>query len=264
MRDRVMKSVVAVAAIVMFSSSALAQTPGAYRPKRGDKAPAHDAHDLKGPWLGGGGGVRAVSNDAPPMTPWGQAKYDANKPSFGPKAVHPALGNDPLGDTNPPGLVRALVYDRPIEFIQLPDRVIQLFEWTHFWRIIWTDGRKLPPLDEAEPLWYGTSVGRWDGDTFVVETVGLDDRSWLDQLGRPHSDEMRVTERWHRLDRDNLELVFTLDDPKTYTKPWVSDRKILHLQAKPSPYSELREVIFAPADEERFNNEVRDPAAGVK
>jgi hypothetical protein len=263
MRNRLIQSVMVLPLILIPVSALVAQTPGAYRPKAGASIPAHDPHDLQGVWLGGGSGVRAVSNDFPPMTAWGKAKYDANKPSFGPKAVHPALGNDPLGDTNPPGLVRALVYDRPIEIIQLPDRVLQLFEWTHFWRVIWTDGRKLPDIDVAEPLWYGTSIGHWEGDTFVVESVGLDERSWLDQMGRPHSDEMKLTEHWRRVDRDNLELVFTIDDPKAYTKPWVSDKKTLNLQARPSPYSELREVIFAPADEQRFNNEVRNPAAGL-
>ena len=139
--------------------------------------------------------------------------------------------------------------------------MVIVYEYPNAIRFVPLDGR--PQAVDPDPSWMGTSVGRWDGDTLVVETVGLDERSWLDQLGRPHSDQMKVTERWRRLDRDNLELTFTLDDPKAYAKPWISDRKVLHLQAKPSPYSELREVIFAPADEQRFNTNVRNPAAGL-
>jgi len=245
--------------------------------QRGNAAPAanvpHDPHDLTGVWLaGGGGGGGGAAAAAQPMTQWtrqplpltaeGKKVMDANKSGKGPRAVVPALGNDPLGDANPPGLMRTLVYGRPFEFIHTNDKEVMLIEWAHFWRQIWTDGRKVPA--DPDPLWYGHSVGKWEGDTFVVDTVGLDNRAWLDEWGTPFSDEARFQERWHRVNRDNLELTLTVTDPKYYSKPWTSDKRTYRLQSKGSPDGELLEVIFAPMDEQEFNQRIRNPAGGVK
>ena len=149
-------------------------------------------------------------------------------------------------------------FGRPVEIIQLPDRVIQFWEWTHVWRTIWTDGRPLPK--DPDPTWYGYSVGRWDGDTLVVETVGVDDRTWVDHFGDVHSEAMHLTERWHRLDQDNLEVTMVLEDPKFYTQTWTSEKKMWRLQ----PKRELREEFCAPVDEELFNQRTRNPAGGKK
>jgi hypothetical protein len=269
MRNRVVGSITLVMMILTFSSAALAQ--------RGNAAPAaivpHDPHDLNGVWLSGGGGGGAAAAGAPqPMTQWtreplpltaeGKAKMDSNKSGKGPRAVMPALGNDLLGDANPPGIMRTLVYGRPFEWIMTPNKAVMLIEWAHFWRQVWTDGRKVP--EDPDPLWYGHSAGRWEGDTFVVDTVGLDSRAWLDEWGTPFSEETKIVERWRRLNRDNLELQITVTDPKYYTKPWTSDKRNYRLQTKPSPDAELLEVIFAPIDEQEFNQRIRNPAAGVK
>ena len=123
------------------------------------------------------------------------------------------------------------------------------------------DGRKVS--DDPDPRFYGYSVGRWEGGTLVVETVGLDSRLWMDEWGTPFSDDLRVQERWRRLDRDNMELTLTIIDPQTYTKSWVTDTKRLRLQPKNSPNGELLEVIFAPMDEKVFNEKIRNPSNGV-
>ena len=109
------------------------------------------APNLSGVWLvdnsvGGpqGGKMTQWMRQDPPFTPEGLARFNANKPGKGPRQAPPAFGNDPLGDANPPGLLRTLVYPRPIDIIQLPDRIVQLFEYAHFWRTIWTDGRAVP------------------------------------------------------------------------------------------------------------------------
>src|SRR5437867_3879265 len=86
----------------------------------------------------------------------------------------------------------------------------------------------------------GYSVGHWEGDVFVVQSNTFDDRTWLDHFGYPHSDEMRLEERYHRLDRDNMQLVMTLTDPSTYTKPWVSETKNFRL----SRLKEFAEELF--------------------
>jgi hypothetical protein len=93
------------------------------------------------------------------------------------------------------------------------------------WRGVWTDGRQLPK--DPDPRWYGYSVGRWEDDyTFVVNSNGTDDRTWLDNAGSPHSNDMKVEERYHRASQNVLELTVTIDDPKTYTMPWVARNKM--------------------------------------
>ncbi len=216
--------------------------------------------DLSGVW-NRQGALRTLSDPAPPMTPQGEAKYKSNKPGYNlrsdPKAVPPAVGNDPAGRCDPLGLVRSLFAFRPVEFIVLPNRVIQFFEWNHVWRTIWTDGRKLP--EDPDPTWYGYSVGHWEGDTLVVQSTGFDDRTWLDQYGHPFSGSMRLDERWRRAG-DTLEMVLTVTDPETYTKPWVSTKNVWRLV----PKAELREEVCAPIDEDFFNEHQRDPAGGKK
>jgi hypothetical protein len=219
-------------------------------------------HDLTGVWtrtMGAG----SLGNNVP-MTPAGQAKFITNKPSFGPRMVPPAKGNDPMGKCDPLGLVRNIlleVVDRSFEFTQMPDRVMQYFEWAHQYRTIWTDGRVLPNAD-AEPRWMGYSVGKWDGDTFVVETTGLDARTWLDNLGHPHTEEMRVQERYTRPDRSTLKLSFTITDPKYYPQPYVSDVKT-HVINPERAMDEKLETFCVPSEEEVFNKGIRDPAAGL-
>jgi hypothetical protein len=223
--------------------------------------PPHDPKDLQGIWVRRGGYL-GLSETPPPFTPEGKKRFDANKPSYGPRAIPPALGNDPMGNCDPLGIPRLLLLENnpgDFEFIQIPGRVLQLFDRHHVHRIIWTDGRPLLPAD-ADPRILGYSVGRWEGDTFVVESNAFDERTWLDHFGYPHSDEMRLTERYRRVDRDNMQLVITLTDPKIYTQPWVSETKNLRL----SPLKEFVDELFCiPSQEQEFNRRLRNPAGGV-
>jgi hypothetical protein len=135
--------------------------------------------------------------------------------------------NDPLSTRGDPGgYPRQLLFElRQVQFAHTPESVLALFMWERRWRTIWTDGRSLPT--NPDPRWYGYSVGRWEDDyTFVVTTNGTDERTWLDNAGNPHSEELRVEERWHLLSKNRLELTVTLDDPKAYTKPWVATDKM--------------------------------------
>ncbi len=187
--------------------------------------------------------------------------FDANVPSKGPRQEMPATGNDPIGQANPFGLYRTLVFARPMEMVQLPDRVIQLFELGKHWRTIWTDGRDVPDSLVAGPFWYGYSVGFWEGDTLVVKTVGLDGRAWLDDWGTPYTDFTEVEERWRRAASETLELTITVTDPELYAEPWTSNKQTYSLKAKDLLNGELTEQIFAPIDEMEFNATIRDPAA---
>ena len=105
----------------------------------------------------------------------------------------------------------------------------------------------------------GHSVGRWDGDTFMVDSIGFDERTWLDHFGYPHSDEMRLVERYRRVDADTLKLMMTLYDPKIYMRPWESETKVL----KRNPKSQFEEIFCVPTEEQEFNRRLRDPAGGI-
>jgi len=126
---------------------------------------------------------------------------------------------DPYSYCFPPGVTRSMVaHLRPFEIVQLPDRVYILFEVDHWVRRIYMDGRG---HSEGWPFgWMGQSIGKWDGDTLVVDTTGLNDRTWMDRGGTPHSDALHVVERMRRVNHDTLEIDFLFDDPKAFTKPW--------------------------------------------
>ena len=222
-----------------------------------------------------------------PLTAAGKAAFDKNKPGYGPRASSPAFGNDPMGTCDPLGIPRMVNAELAgahafWELVQNKDRVFQFMGFHHDWREIWTDGRQLPSSKDLEPAWDGYSVGHWDGNTFVVATIGLDDRTWLDKFGYPHTDQAKLQERYRRLDRDTLELKMTLTDPEYYSRPWDSDTKIFKsaevcLTGKEKclgdpvpefPTGEPRiknwdeQVYCVPSEEYKFNQRVRDPAGG--
>jgi hypothetical protein len=105
-----------------------------------------------------------------------------------------------------------------MQIVQIPGQVLMLFEYDHYIRRIYTDGR--PHEMEQGPLWMGDSIGKWEGDTLVVDTVNFNDKTLLDRVGRPHSTALHVVERMRRIDHNSMEIAFTIDDPKAYTKPW--------------------------------------------
>ncbi|MGB8848839.1 MAG: hypothetical protein WCC76_03925, partial [Candidatus Acidiferrales bacterium] len=112
-----------------------------------------------------------------------------------------------------------------------------------------------PPDDIAEPRWYGYSIGKWvDDATLVVETSGLDERTWLDNAGRPHSSDLRVEERFHRVSHDIFELTVTIIDPQMYTKPWNAlDKFPMRLQ---SADFDIREMLCSPSEQAQYDNVV--------
>ena len=202
-----------------------------------------DPHDLGGVWemtvLD-----HTLGTPAPPLT---EAGKRAMKGRIGdtpgvPRAivnavkdspdVHLASGsvrsNAPWLLCNPEGFPRLLNDDEPMELIATKDKVIQVFQWEHRIRYLWTDGRQVPSgqsLENLGPAWYGHSVGKWDGDTLVVQTVGLDERAWLDNLGYPKSFHARIEEHWKLLDSNTLEFQLSLYDPEYYTAPYVGSKK---------------------------------------
>ena len=119
----------------------------------------------------------------------------------------------------PMGFMQFHTHSQPRKIIQTPDVLLIIYEANSGLRQIFTDGRPLPGKD-AEAWWYGYSVGKWEGDTLVVETRGFIDNIWLDVRGNPLTSEGKVIERFRRPNYGNLEIEITIDDPKAYTKPW--------------------------------------------
>src|ERR1700704_1320691 len=119
----------------------------------------------------------------------------------------------------PMGLMQFHNHGQPRKIVQTPGLIVIMYEANYGLRQIFLDGRKLPTSD-AQPFWYGYSIGKWEGDTLVVETTGFKDGGWLDIIGNPLTDAARMTERFRRPNFGTLEIDITIDDPKAYTKPW--------------------------------------------
>lgn len=137
-------------------------------------------------------------------------------------AIYQARGDNQFRDNPsirclPLGVPRLDSYTHPFKIVQTPMLVLVLYESQTTFRQIFLDGRSLPK--DPQPAWYGYSIGRWDGETLVVESSGFNDKTWLDGSGHPHSESMRLTERFTRRSVGRLDIEVTIDDPVMYTRP---------------------------------------------
>jgi hypothetical protein len=165
-----------------------------------------------------------------PFQPWAAALYQQRNANL--------LRDNPLIRCLPAGVPRLDAYTHPYKIVQTPELVVILYESLTMFRQIFLDGRDFPK--DPQPSWMGYSIGKWDGDVLVVETIGFNDRTWLDGLGHPHSEEMRLTERFKRHDFGRMDIEIVLDDPKAYTKPIAYTQPQVLL-----PDTELLEYICA-------------------
>jgi len=171
--------------------------------------------DISGIWRGPGAGSydRNVARDLKPsdIQPWAEALYQQRVRDMGKDAPRANCLPDPFPYYHMVDLAR---------FVQTPGLIVILYQGTtnSVHRTIFTDGRTLPA--DINPSWMGYSVGHWEGDTLVVETAGFNDRGWLDIEGHPHTEALRITERFHRRDFGHMDLEMTIDDPKTFTRPF--------------------------------------------
>ena len=138
-------------------------------------------------------------------------------------AVYKRSGDDFRNDTDginclPPGPKASLSVGSPVKIVQTPGLVVFLYEYQTLYRQVFTDGRSLP--QDPNPTWMGYSVGQWEGDTLVVTTAGFNDRTSLDLGGHPHSEALRLTERFRRRDAGHIDLQVTIEDPKAYNRKW--------------------------------------------
>ena len=139
------------------------------------------------------------------------------------RKVETASKYDPQGFCLPPAGPRMMTTPYPMEIIQLPEqkRILMIYEGgAHVWRLIYMDGRSHPEGDALNPTWMGHSVGHWDGDTLVIDTVGFNEGTWIDMGGKPHTDQLHLIERLTRTDLYTLHYEATIDDPAAYNAPW--------------------------------------------
>lgn len=216
--------------------------------------PASNVPDLSGHWGPGlRGGLRWDVTGELPMTPWAADKFKTARPPFGPNATFEGI-NDPVQlYCDPPGIPRIYNYPWQLTLLQTPEVVYILYEFTRTWRSVAMD-RDHPK--DPDRTWLGDSVGRYEGDTLVVDTVGFNDKTWLDHPGHPHTDALHIIERFRRLDHDTLEILFTVDDPRAYTKPFTG-RRLLALSASP-----MGETLCSMSENDSFKKQIMDPTVG--
>jgi hypothetical protein len=285
MRNPVAASIITLSAnllaVLALSSVAMAQEgrvntppPGyvmAGVPKMPNPPGPAPKHDLTGAWVGP---QKTVMGPFPDMTPAGQAAFKLNHPvpsagrgAAAPDALaHLAATNDPFMVCDPLGFPRDLLNHAVsmrggIWFEPVSNRMLMLFEQQRIWREVWTDGRELPKKVDVkgapDSRYYGYSVGHWDGDnTFVIDSTGLDNRTWLDEIGHPHTVDVHLEERYTRLDQYNLQVTVTVDDPKFYTKPfqlmqlnyyWMKDQNFEETLCIPSEAIQYRDSLAKPS-----------------
>ncbi len=244
--------------LTVLVSTVLVSTPA--------DAQQFNPRDFSGYWLRN----TVRPKEHPPLTPAGIEAMKGRIPDDDTRL--PSDSNDPMYKCNPQGFPR-LVWEEnePLEIIMLPNRILQLFQWERRPREIWLDGRELPSgenLQNIGPNWYGHSVGRWEGDTLVVLTTGVDERAWLDEYGNPKSMEAVFEERYRRIDANTIEGQLTINDPKMFTAPWVHPKsQFKRMKAEETEFfgwkglfSGLTDAICAPMNElDDFNKRIRDP-----
>jgi len=181
------------------------------------------APDFSGVWFIDEYRRNILPKEDPPFQPWAEAKFKERQS----EKLHqdPDSGPDPTERCIPPGIPREMLQPFPWEIVQARDRVIMIFEYQSLIRQIFTDGRGHPK--ELEPTYMGNAIGKFEGDTLVIDTIGFNDKTWLDPMGLPHSDALHVVERLRRLDHDTLVDEYTIDDPKAYTKSWTTERTFI-------------------------------------
>ena len=276
MRKAFIGATLALVAVLVFSSIAVAQVTQSqsqanqarwkYFPRDvavGDGGPA-PKRDLSGTWAGPGSTDAIPAGtpaEKPSLTPLGQKTLSERKPigRYGPAGT-----NDPTSRyCDPLGFPQNFIYqNRAMSVATMPNRVVFLLQFGGFWREVWTDGRALPTdfgnnKDSFDPTYMGYSVGHWEDDyNFVIDTTGLDERSWTMRDGTPHSANAHVQERWTRVDHNTMKVSMTIDDPKMYTKPF----SLGTYNYRWVPNQKINEWLCVPSETLKYLQEQGDPA----
>ena len=219
MRNLFMSSLVVLLSLFAFSSVTHAQNAGQARPAASSQP--FEPRDFTGVWAVQGGSWLPRGQE-PPMTPWALAKYRSEKTQLSAPPVDGYENTDPVLRCEPGSTLRSYFTPHPIEFAMTPKAVYMLYELYRNFRVIYMDGRKHP--SHPEGTWFGDSIGRWEGNTLVVDTINFNDKTWIDNMGHPHSDKLHLVERFTRTDHDHIRMDITIEDPIAYTQPWTATK----------------------------------------
>lgn len=198
-------------------------------PKTADGKP-----DISGLWSAVNGFRYTVNLDVDlkpgevEMLPWAQAEYQRRKDTLG--------KDDPVGYCNLPGVPQVNAIPYPYKILQNSTQVTFLYEAIRTFREVFIDGRGFPA--DMQPTWLGYSIGRFEGDTFVIETAGQNDKTWVDTGGHPHTEQLHVTEKFTRRNFGSMDLEITINDPGAYKKPWTA-----RYQLRLMPDTEILEYV---------------------
>ena len=209
--------------------------------------------DLSGVWVNGGqgaagrraGGAPPPDPDAPPTPTFfnagqnvpGGLPFQQWAADLRQERTKSNAQDNPDAHCLPMGFLQFHMHPQPRKIVQTPNVTLIVYEANYGLRQIFTDGRSLPGED-ANPTWEGYSIGKWDGDSLVVQSSGFRDGGWLDVNGSPFTDKLRLTERFTRLNYGTLRIEITVDDPKAYTKPWT-----VRITQRLTPEDEMIEFI---------------------
>jgi hypothetical protein len=197
---------------------------GVWTPVRDVRPPGYDQHGIRQtiPPDKDQADFFTMRHSPYPLQPWAQEKFDYMRDPDNPYYQGRNELNPFLNGCAPEGPTVKWQDMNPFEIIQSPKRVLIIFEMNHEIRQIWTDGRRHPK--DFGHNWMGHSIGHWEGGTLVVDTIGLNDLTWLDKAGHVHSDQLHLIERLQRVEPDKMVVTITFDDPKTFTMPWTAHK----------------------------------------
>ncbi len=233
-RNRFVASAVLLGALLIWPATMRAQAASKTVPDKVLNKDLNNAaksaiagRDLSGVWVAEGSAGRSLLPSGQhelPMTAWGKAHFAALNSGDHKKKSAGSAVDDPHRFCDPLGVPRSDLTSQPIEIVAADDEIYIFYQEDHSWRQIYMDGRAIPETPDSAYLGY--SVGKWDGETLVVDTVGLNDLTWLDDAGHPHSDSLHVVERLRKTGSDTLQVSLTIEDPRAYTKTWTAARRI--------------------------------------
>ena len=207
-----MKSIPALAATLLLTGALFAQSGSAPTEQKQVPHMPDGRPDLNGVWEIPYTPDMSRGIGPLPFTPWGEADFKAYSPEK----------FDYTGHCLPAGLTRLVNTPMPMQIVQGPNNVVLMFEGFSTYLVIPTDGRDHPK--NVEPTWNGHSIGHYEGDTLVIDSVGFNEKTRLDTIGHPHSDQMHVVQRYTRNANDTISFEITVEDPKAYTKPFTNKR----------------------------------------
>ena len=240
MRNRALLSAIALMALMTFSLVVRAQNTAPSRAPAGPPPGATSkVADLSGDWapdpkrggigqslsLSDNGGRQRGNETDIPYLPWAREKTLAERSSTGPDQGFANTTDPQVLYCEPPGVPHIYLWPIKTKLVQTTEAVYILHEYGPFFRVVWLNSKH---PEDPDPQWWGHSIGWYENDnTLVVDTIGFNDKTWLDQVGHPHTDQLHLIERYRRVDKNTMELDMTIDDPGAYTKPWNARRNFI-------------------------------------